>query len=299
LGLELRETIPECLRRNPGRRMRARDIADWVWINRAAACRAKMSGSKTCKTEKDFRRQLVSDICAVRKFVQSRYGEVQVSATRPFTYSWQEEEKPAANIPFVVESPTESPAVHPIAEPALERALYPLLARYLATALGVDAHIIDARRMTGRRARNHNEALFPDLVGAEDLTVAWHEEVRAYAHSVGARCVRLWSLEVKRAIFRSSVRRDFFQAVANSSWANVGYLVGVEFDDEALEELRVLVKAHQIGVMRLVPNNLQRSEILIPARERTQIDFAMASRLAGSSPDFVDFLAHHLRSRAR
>ena len=100
----------------------------------------------------------------------------------------------------------------------------------------------------------------------------------------------LWSFEVKVKINRSNVRESFFQAVSNSSWANFGYLVASEINSNASKELRILSSSHGIGVILLDAENPLESQIIIPARERNDIDWNTANRLAEQNPDFRRYI---------
>ena len=84
------------------------------------------------------------------------------------------------------------------------------------------------------------------------------------------------------------MRRAFFQAVSNSSWANFGYLVASEIDSGAMQELRMLSSLHGIGVIRLDVENPSESQIMIPARERDEIDWDIANRLAQANRNFLN-----------
>src|SRR5690606_39510748 len=84
---------------------------------------------------------------------------------------------------------------------------------------------------------------------------------------------RLWSFDAKLLINRSNARECFFQAVSNSSWANFGYLVAAEIEgQDTLKELRMLFAAHGIGLIKLDTENPVDSQVLIPARERDEIE---------------------------
>ena len=102
---------------------------------------------------------------------------------------------------------------------------------------------------------------------------------------------KLWSFEAKRLINRSNVRECFFQAVSNSSWANFGYLVAAEIGGpDTLKELRMLFASHGIGFIKLDVENPADSQVLIPARERDEIDWDMANRLATENKDFLEYV---------
>jgi uncharacterized protein len=54
--------------------------------------------------------------------------------------------------------------------------------------------------------------------------------------------------------------------------------------------LRMLCAAHGIGLIKLEATDTERSLILIPARERSEIDWDMANRLASENKDFLAYI---------
>ncbi len=92
-------------------------------------------------------------------------------------------------------------------------------------------------------------------------------------------------------INRSNARECFFQTVPNSSWANFSYLVTAEIvGADTLKELRILSSLHGIGFIKLDYANPSESQILIPARERTEVDWDNINRLAEENRDFMDYI---------
>lgn len=121
-----------------------------------------------------------------------------------------------------------------------------------------------------------------------DLTSNWTREVRDCVAEARARKFRLWSFEVKLLLNRSNVREAYFQTVSNSSWANLPYLAAGEIESpETMKELRMLSALHGVGVIRIDAQNPSESEVLIPARERLEIDWANCDRLASENADFL------------
>lgn len=57
-----------------------------------------------------------------------------------------------------------------------------------------------------------------------------------------------------------------------------------------MKELRMLSSLHGIGVIRFDAENPSESEVLIPARERSEVDWNSASRLAIENRDFLDYI---------
>jgi uncharacterized protein len=162
---------------------------------------------------------------------------------------------------------------------------------YLWEEFAVYSKRIDEKRSSNKRGPNGNRWLYPDVVGMEDLGADWHQEVRDCVNQYSDKRTKLWSFEAKLLINRSNVRECFFQAVSNSSWANFGYLVAAEIEgQDTLKELRMLFAAHGIGLIKLDADNPAESQVLIPAREKDEIDWDMANRLATENRDFLEYL---------
>jgi len=173
-----------------------------------------------------------------------------------------------------------------------ERDLYPLLCRYLHAEFGLYPQRIDEKRSSNRNGPKGNIWLFPDIVALEDLGAEWHKDIRDCVRHYGDPRCRLWSFEVKLKLNRSNVREAWFQTVSNSSWANQGYLVAAEVEGaDTMKELRLLAAAHGMGLIVLdVEDPTEGSEIRIPARERSDVDWDACNRLAEENADFRDYI---------
>ena len=125
----------------------------------------------------------------------------------------------------------------------------------------------------------------------EDLTFDWHKEIKDVVKEYADKKTKLWSFEVKILLNRSNVREAFFQAVSNSSWANFGYLVAAEVEGaDTMKELRMLYSLHGIGLIKIDIQNSADSQILIPARERLDVDWATCNRLTQENKDFLQVM---------
>jgi uncharacterized protein len=101
--------------------------------------------------------------------------------------------------------------------------------------------------------------------------------------------IRLHSYELKREINTDSdLKKSFFQAVSNSSWANYGYLVAFEISTSLLEEMDRLNQSFGIGVIQISANPFQ-SKSLFPAKFR-ELDFKTIDKLCRLNPKFQDFI---------
>ncbi|UCV06850.1 COG2958 family protein [Dechloromonas denitrificans] len=290
MALNLRQTVTDFLKTHPEERFTARDLACWMFENMREACEEKRRNSQQDLSD-DARLlwQLVAEIGANRPEIQKRWPQVRTTETRPRRYYWTNASE-AAEVAKVEGVAPE--LVGKLAGKALsEHALYPLLCRFLHVEQGLYPKRVDEKRSINRHGPNGNKWLYPDLVAMEDIGAEWDREIRACVQQVGAQRTRLWSFEVKLLVNRSNVREVWFQAVSNSSWANFGYLVAADIQESAMKELRLLAASYGIGLIRLNAEDPSESEILIPARERPDIDWDACNRLALENTDFRDFIS--------
>ncbi|WP_332877469.1 COG2958 family protein [Massilia sp. S19_KUP03_FR1] len=291
MALNLAKAVLHCLRSRAEEKLTARQIAEWIFSTYPGECQEKKSNSRSdyIKTDGDLVQQLVAEISSQRPRLQKRHPELKTTEGRPRKYYYTEKSDVAEV------AAAESVVVVPLADSSDstlgEYAMYPLLSLYLWEEFGVYSKRIDEKRSSNKRGPNGNRWLYPDVVGMEDLGAEWHQEVRDCVNQYSDKRTKLWSFEAKLLINRSNVRECFFQAVSNSSWANFGYLVAAEIEgQDTLKELRMLFAAHGIGLIKLDADNPAESQVLIPARERDEIDWDMANRLATENRDFLEYV---------
>ena len=127
-----------------------------------------------------------------------------------------------------------------------------MLMQYLRNEFSVFSMRIDEKKSSNSRGPKGNHWLHPDVVGMEDLGADWDREVRDCVHEYFDKRTRLWSFEVKLLLNGSNVRECYFQALSNSSWANLAYLVARDIEGtDTMKELRLLSAAHGIGLIKL------------------------------------------------
>lgn len=184
-------------------------------------------------------------------------------------------------------------AIHSSETPRLEDDLYPKLGAFIKSKWltpAVHSMRIDERKSSNTRGTRGNHWLYPDVVGMQDLSSNFERETKDILDSFGDKKAKLWSFEVKLEISAGNVRESFFQAVSNSSWANLGYLVSENINEQALQELRILCNLHGIGYIQLNAENPEQSNIAILATERTELDWQAINRITEVNPDFRDYV---------
>ena len=290
MPLNLPNKILECLQQNPEQKFTAREIAAWILKTYPDECREKQKRSKAkvipLDNQKAFLNQIAAEMSSRIQQLQKRQPEVKTTEDRPRKYYFTKvsDEDEVANIE------RESAALASKNNNGAEHSLYPVLSEFLWQEYQIYSKRIDEKRSRNTRGSGGNKWLYPDVVALEDLSRDWNREIKDCVQQYADKKTKLWSFEVKILLNRSNVREAFFQAVSNSSWANLGYLVASEISGEALKELRMLSSLHGIGMIHLNAKNPEKSQLILPAKERNEIDWDTANRLAEENRDFQDYI---------
>lgn len=291
MALSLSKALLGFLKERPEEKFTARQIAEWVFATYPKECQEKRANSRnnSINSNDALVQQLVAEIGSQRPGLQKKHPEIKTTEGRPRKYYYSE--KSASAEVAEAENLEAAPAPSDSGTKQGEHSLYPILSTYLWEEFGLYSKRIDEKRSSNKRGPNGNRWLYPDVVGMENLGSDWHQEVRSCVKQYADKWTKLWSFEVKLLINRSNVRECFFQAVSNSSWANYGYLVAEEFEgQDTLKELRMLSAAHGIGLMKLDCENPAESQVLIPAKERPEIDWDTVNRVATENTDFLEYV---------
>lgn len=288
------EMIIETLKENPDRTFTAREMAEF-FIKRYPNEIQEKQKNPRYKSYADLITQLAAEIGGERTQAakKSCKNVTTQDKPRPRLYYWSE--NPVVDEADPLEIPTVQSSVatthRTIAVPALsEHELYPLLIKFLAEDMGLFCRRIDERKSRNTQGSGGNHWLHPDIVALETLDKNWSSVVRDCVRNSNDAFVRLWSFEVKKDLNKGNVRKSFFQAVSNSSWANYAYLVATRLDSAVESELQMLAGLHGVGVIILNTQSLFDSQILIPARERNNIDWLSVNRITEENKDFDSFI---------
>ncbi|MEB0280702.1 hypothetical protein [Mucilaginibacter sp. 10B2] len=129
----------------------------------------------------------------------------------------------------------------------------------------------------------------PDIVGIKFLNLK-NKVSRNFLKTVSRMdTFELTSYELKREIINDTeLKKAFFQAVSNSSWANYGYLVAFDFNSALDEEMARLNQSFGIGIIKLSANPYQ-SKILFQAQLR-ELDFTTIDKLCKMNREFEKFI---------
>ena len=185
----------------------------------------------------------------------------------------------------------------------LEKDLHNVLASFVAQDQHFTCYTKTINAQGAERSRDESrEWNYPDMVGIsypfgdlrEKHDLQMDENSRELAGLLGTSSVVLFSFELKQVIDKGTLKQKYFQAVSNSSWANEGYLVAAEYKNlEALiNEMRRLASAFGIGFIRLNLNDFTKSEVLIPARSKEELDWITIDKLVkeANNSGFKDFI---------
>ena len=126
-----------------------------------------------------------------------------------------------------------------------ERDLHKLLSSYLKNT---DTYSKTIFHEQSNGKDNNQIWTHPDMVGIKFLNLQTKASQNFLKSINRVDTFKLSSYELKREINSDSeLKKAFFQAVSNSSWANYGYLVAFEFSDSLNEEMARLNQSFGIG----------------------------------------------------
>ncbi len=170
-----------------------------------------------------------------------------------------------------------------------ERALHPFLTYFAYVYMGIYTKTIFHEKSNKKR---YAQWLHPDIVGVYFPVEKWNSEVLDFAKEIGSPPITLYSFELKKELGFHNLRESFFQAVSNSSWANEGYLVTakIEQDEDFMNELNRLSTSFGIGVITLDIDDPDSSNIILPAKNKVDLDWETINKLSEDNSDFRNFL---------
>lgn len=285
------QKIVELLKANPNQKFNARQIAEKI-VEAYPEDYSEKRLNPRFEDENAFLSQVVAEIGSRKdQIVKSDKHVFWQDKPRPRVY-WYDSEKEVGDISQTIIENDDSDDAPSLTEQSFsENQLYPILIEYLKSELKLYCQRIDEKRSKNSRGSGGNQWLHPDIVAMQPVDKEWHELIRSCVKQGAGQSVRLWSFEVKKELSGSNARKSFFQAVSNSSWANEGYLVATSISDSSVEqELRMLSALHGIGVILLNPQNPSESEMMLPARSRSDVDWQSVNRILVENEDFKDYI---------
>jgi hypothetical protein len=163
-----------------------------------------------------------------------------------------------------------------------ERGLHKLFITYLNS---VDIY---AKTIFHEKSNKDDETqkwTHPDIVGVEFLNLQ-NNISKNFLKAINVKeTFKLYSYELKREITNDyELKKAYFQAVSNSSWANYGYLVAFEIDKRLDDEIKRLNESFGIGVLELFSNPYQ-TKILYQSKYR-ELDIKTIDKLCKNNSDF-------------
>lgn len=172
-----------------------------------------------------------------------------------------------------------------------ERELHPLLVSFLNNDedFNIRAKTIH-HESSKKEEKGKNKWNYPDIVGVrfpfdnEKMSGATLDLLQ----NINQIQYKLYSFELKIIINFSNLKECYFQAVSNSSWANEGYLVAFDIDENVIEELKRLNASFGIGVIQLDIKELK-PKVILPSSQR-ELDIETLNMLINDSPDFNIFI---------
>lgn len=168
-----------------------------------------------------------------------------------------------------------------------ERDLHKLLSSYLKNKKVYAKTILHEESKNSKD--DHQKWIHPDMIGVEFLKLTSKINT-AFMKLLNKRDIlKLTSYEIKKEINTDyELKKYYFQAVSNSSWANYGYLVAFEINNNLKDEMQRLNESFGIGIIELKSNPYE-SKILFQSKFK-ELDFKTIDKLCKVNEKYEKFI---------
>ena len=209
-----------------------------------------------------------------------------ITSKRPTTFWLKTRKDEVKNI--IIQAPT-VPKASAKAVSFHERDLHPLLVKFLFESEEFDLYCKTIYHENSKKGEKGKDKWnYPDIVGIHFPFDDYKEETLGLLKNLNKQSCKIYSFEIKKSITWSDIKEYYFQAVSNSSWANEGYLVAFDIDENVIEELKRLNASFGIGVIQLDIKELK-PKVILPSSQR-ELDVETLNMLVNDSPDFNIFI---------
>lgn len=167
-----------------------------------------------------------------------------------------------------------------------ERDLHKLLSSFLKTSDIFSKTIFHEQ---SNRNDEHQKWIHPDMVGIKFLKLQTNASQTFLKAINRVDTFKISSYEIKKEINTDyELKKSFFQAVSNSSWANYGYLAAFEINSGLSDEMERLNQSFGIGIIELRANPYE-SKILFQPKYK-DFDFKTIDKLCKINKEFEKFI---------
>ncbi|HIP12447.1 MAG TPA: hypothetical protein EYG73_06990 [Arcobacter sp.] len=168
-----------------------------------------------------------------------------------------------------------------------ERDLHKLLSSYLNSQNIYSKTIFHEQSKNSKD--NHQKWIHPDMISVKLLNLSSKVNQSFMKTLNTGDTFKITSYEIKKEINTDhELKKSYFQAVSNSSWANYGYLVAFEISSSLKTEMERLNQSFGIGIIELKSNPYE-SEILFQAKYN-ELDFTTIDKLCKINTSFEEFI---------
>jgi hypothetical protein len=281
MPLNLPTTVSEILKENPNKKMTARNIAEEIFRQKPDDCKHKKEASNF-ESDERLITQIIAEIASMKHLILKKDSKIRTIEERPRKFIFDTETIKTLN--------NENPELDEN-EDSAEKDLYPKLCSYLWYTQSIYPKRIDEKRSGKQKGRKGNMWLHPDIVGFEFNASEYNEVVLDLLNKIDVNeKFSISSYEVKLSLSRSNIRESFIQAATNSSWANYGFLVAAEINEDIISECKILANQFGIGLIRIDVNEpTENSEVVIQAK-KNNLNWMSINRLFIENTDFQEFI---------
>lgn len=176
-----------------------------------------------------------------------------------------------------------------------EEDYYKDICKTLLKEKNIYSKIINALKSSCKKGDGAAKWLHPDIIGVKDTIRNFEDCVKNLISN--KERLEIYSFEVKKDLKMSNLKEIFFQALSNSSWANYGYLIFINLNEqnkELMEELQMLCSSYNIGVIKYDDQN-KSIKTLFYANKK-ELNWKMINRLAEENNSDINTVLENIDS---
>ena len=144
---------------------------------------------------------------------------------------------------------------------------------------------------TKNMKKNKHTWLHADIFGVTFFKETYNPVVMNLLKNNNETRFDLYAFEMKKEITLSKLNEYYSEAASNSSWANYGYLVAKDINEDdphLMDKLEIYNRTFGIGVIKLNVKTYSESKILFEARKKQLVDYAFIDDLINLDNDDIN-----------
>lgn len=171
MALDIASSVVEYLKSDPDNKFTAKEIAQWIFDNNPKNCQKKLEKSSYIKTDADLIKKISREIYARNSAGALLQKSIKSLEGPPKRFYYTEKSDEDEEIELELGTGKDKVKIS-------EEILYQKLSEFLWSEFAIYSKRIDEKKSKNSKGKDGNKWLYPDVVGVEDLSADWKQEIK-------------------------------------------------------------------------------------------------------------------------